>query len=87
MAFILGVLPLVLAKWADPEMRRNLGIAVFTGMLGVTFFGVFQTPVFYDVLQWLSEKWSGEVRHASTADAAPAAGTPRTGRPATRGAP
>ena len=46
-AFILGVLPLVLAQGAGAEMRKTLGIAVFSGMLGVTFFGIFLTPVFY----------------------------------------
>jgi multidrug efflux pump subunit AcrB len=46
-AFILGVLPLVLAQGAGAEMRKTLGIAVFAGMLGVTFFGIFLTPVFY----------------------------------------
>jgi multidrug efflux pump subunit AcrB len=52
-AFILGVVPLVLADGAGAEMRRSLGVAVFSGMLGVTLFGVFLTPVFYYVLQWL----------------------------------
>jgi hydrophobe/amphiphile efflux-1 (HAE1) family protein len=46
-AFILGVLPLVLAKGAGAEMRHALGIAVFSGMIGVTFFGLIFTPVFY----------------------------------------
>jgi len=46
-AFILGVLPLVLAQGAGAEMRRALGVAVFSGMLGVTFFGLVFTPVFY----------------------------------------
>jgi multidrug efflux pump subunit AcrB len=46
-AFILGVVPLVLATGAGAEMRRALGLAVFGGMLGVTFFGVFLTPVFF----------------------------------------
>ncbi len=50
-AFILGVVPLVIAHGAGAEMRRSLGLAVFGGMLGVTFFGVFLTPVFYYVLQ------------------------------------
>ncbi len=50
-AFILGVVPLVLATGAGAEMRRSLGTAVFGGMLGVTLFGVFLTPVFYYVLQ------------------------------------
>jgi multidrug efflux pump len=46
-AFILGVLPLVIAEGAGAEMRRTLGTAVFSGMLGVTFFGIFLTPVFF----------------------------------------
>jgi multidrug efflux pump len=51
-AFIFGVLPLVYAQGAGSEMRRSLGIAVFGGMVGVTAFGIFLTPVFYFVLQW-----------------------------------
>jgi len=51
-AFILGVVPLMLASGAGAEMRRTLGTAVFAGMLGVTFFGIFLTPVFYYVLSW-----------------------------------
>jgi multidrug efflux pump subunit AcrB len=54
-AFILGVVPLVVAVGAGAEMRRTLGTAVFSGMLGVTFFGIFLTPVFYYVIQRLSE--------------------------------
>jgi multidrug efflux pump len=46
-AFIMGVLPLVLASGAGAEMRQAIGIAVFFGMLGVTLFGLFLTPVFY----------------------------------------
>ena len=46
-AFILGVVPLVIASGAGAEMRRSLGMAVFSGMLGVTLFGIFLTPVFY----------------------------------------
>jgi multidrug efflux pump len=53
-AFILGVVPLVLAKGAGAEMRVALGVAVFSGMLGVTFFGLFFTPVFYIVIRWLA---------------------------------
>jgi len=49
-AFILGVVPLVVAEGAGAEMRRSLGTAVFGGMLGVTLFGIFLTPVFYYVL-------------------------------------
>jgi multidrug efflux pump subunit AcrB len=55
-AFIFGVLPLVYAQGAGSEMRRSLGIAVFSGMLGVTAFGVFLTPVFYYVLQWFGSE-------------------------------
>ena len=47
LAFILGVVPLALAVGAGAEMRSTLGIAVFSGMLGVTIFGIFLTPVFY----------------------------------------
>lgn len=50
LAFILGVVPLAIASGAGAEMRRPLGIAVFSGMLGVTIFGIFLTPVFYYVL-------------------------------------
>ena len=46
-AFIFGVVPLVLATGAGAEMRQSLGTAVFTGMIGVTLFGIFLTPVFY----------------------------------------
>lgn len=49
-AFILGVVPLVLAKGAGAEMRVALGVAVFSGMLGVTVFGLFFTPVFYSII-------------------------------------
>ena len=58
-AFILGVVPLVLATGAGAEMRTSLGIAVFSGMLGVTFFGIFLTPVFYLVIRWLVEPKGG----------------------------
>jgi multidrug efflux pump len=54
-AFILGVVPLVIATGAGAEMRRSLGTAVFSGMLGVTLFGVFLTPVFFYVIQWAVE--------------------------------
>jgi multidrug efflux pump len=54
-AFILGVVPLVLAVGAGSEMRRTLGTAVFGGMLGVTMFGIFLTPVFYYVIQWFAD--------------------------------
>ena len=59
-AFILGVVPLVLAKGAGAEMRQALGIAVFSGMLGVTVFGIFFTPVFYSVVRWFTERKTDE---------------------------
>ncbi len=52
-AFILGVVPLVLASGAGAEMRQALGTAVFFGMLGVTFFGLIFTPVFYVLVRWV----------------------------------
>jgi multidrug efflux pump len=55
LAFILGVLPLLLGQGAGAEMRRTLGITVFSGMLGVTLFGIFLTPVFFFVIDWMSE--------------------------------
>src|SRR5262245_21099856 len=55
-AFILGVVPLVIATGAGAEMRRALGVAVFSGMLGVTVFGIFLTPVFFYVIQWLTDR-------------------------------
>jgi multidrug efflux pump len=55
LAFILGVVPLVIASGAGAEMRRSLGTAVFTGMLGVTLFGIFLTPVFFFVIRRLGE--------------------------------
>jgi multidrug efflux pump len=54
-AFIVGVIPLAVAAGAGAEMRRSLGIAVFNGMLGVTIFGIFLTPVFFSVIMGLSE--------------------------------
>ena len=53
-SFILGVVPLVIASGAGAEMRRALGVAVFSGMLGVTFFGLVFTPVFYVLCRKLS---------------------------------
>jgi multidrug efflux pump len=55
-AFILGVVPLVLAKGAGAEMRVALGVAVFSGMLGVTIFGLFFTPVFYSTVMRFAGK-------------------------------
>ncbi len=55
-AFILGVVPLAIATGAGAEMRRALGVAVFSGMLGVTVFGIFLTPVFYYVIRGYGER-------------------------------
>jgi multidrug efflux pump len=46
-AFIAGVYPLVISSGAGAEMRQAMGVAVFSGMIGVTVFGLFLTPVFY----------------------------------------
>ena len=64
-AFIFGVLPLVISSGAGAEMRQALGTAVFFGMLGVTGFGLFLTPVFYVVIMWLKE------RRGKTTESAP----------------
>ena len=53
-AFIFGVTPLAFSHGAGAEMREALGIAVFSGMIGVTVFGLLFTPVFYVVGRWLS---------------------------------
>ena len=58
-AFILGVVPLVVATGAGAEMRQVLGTAVFSGMIGVTLFGIFLTPVFYVVIRWFTERKGG----------------------------
>jgi multidrug efflux pump subunit AcrB len=59
LAFVMGVVPLVLASGAGAEMRQAIGIAVFSGMLGVTAFGLFLTPVFYVVVQHLALRLRG----------------------------
>ena len=62
-AFILGVVPLVTAAGAGAEMRQALGIAVFSGMLGVTFFGLMLTPVFFCVIGWFIGEKSLEIKN------------------------
>jgi gold/copper resistance efflux pump len=57
LAFIAGVVPLVFASGAGSEMRQAMGIAVFAGMLGVTLFGLFLTPVFYVVMRTLAARF------------------------------
>ncbi len=58
-AFIMGVLPLAVSHGAGAEMRQAIGIAVFSGMLGVTFFGLIFTPVFYTLLRTIEKKVLG----------------------------
>lgn len=67
MAFILGVVPLVLASGAGAEMRQALGTAVFSGMVGVTLFGLLFTPVFYVVCRWFANRYE-QRRLASQSD-------------------
>ena len=64
-AFIFGVVPLVIAEGAGAEMRRSLGMAVFSGMLGVTLFGIFLTPVFYYVIQRFGTAAKPAIPHES----------------------
>ncbi|WP_312436768.1 efflux RND transporter permease subunit, partial [Janthinobacterium sp.] len=56
-AFIMGVVPLVFSHGAGSEMRHAMGVAVFAGMLGVTFFGLFLTPLFYVLLRTLAQRF------------------------------
>jgi len=67
LAFVMGVLPLVLSTGAGAEMRQAMGVAVFAGMIGVTAFGLFLTPVFYVLLRRLAGnrplRQHGEVPH------------------------
>ena len=76
-AFILGVVPLLRATGAGAEMRQALGTVVFYGMLGVTFFGLFLTPVFYVTIRRLTRRY-GPIEHPSEvrpqADAGPSHG-------------
>jgi hydrophobe/amphiphile efflux-1 (HAE1) family protein len=62
LAFIMGVLPLVFSSGAGAEIRHAMGVAVFSGMLGVTFFGLVLTPVFYVVIQGLVERRGSAAR-------------------------
>jgi multidrug efflux pump len=70
-AFVMGVVPLAFATGAGSEMRRAMGVAVFSGMIGVTLFGLFLTPVFYVLLRAASGnralKRHGEVPHDAEA--------------------
>jgi multidrug efflux pump len=55
-AFIMGVIPLVLATGAGAEMRHAMGVAVFSGMLGVSAFGIFLTPVFFVAIRTVAAR-------------------------------
>ncbi len=73
LAFILGVVPLVLATGAGAEMRQSLGTAVFSGMLGVTLFGLIFTPVFYVLTSKLAGERSTPAEGAHATPPTPAA--------------
>jgi hypothetical protein len=65
----MGVVPLVLSSGAGAEMRHAMGIAVFSGMLGVTFFGLLLTPVFYVLVRKLSRRTLVRTDDGQLADA------------------
>ena len=73
LAFIFGVAPLMLGEGAGAEMRRTLGTAVFAGMLGVTLFGIFLTPIFFYVIQhladWRMRRFAARTEAVAIADA------------------
>ncbi|OZI16320.1 multidrug efflux RND transporter permease subunit [Bordetella genomosp. 7] len=73
-AFIMGVVPLVLSTGAGSEMRQAMGVAVFFGMLGVTLFGLFLTPVFYVLLRSMSSRKLHSATHHEAPVPAPHAG-------------
>jgi len=75
-AFIFGVVPLVVSSGAGAEMRQALGTAVFFGMLGVTGFGLFLTPVFYVVIIWFKERRAKTPAPAPTQAPPPLAAEP-----------
>jgi multidrug efflux pump len=89
-AFCAGVMPLILGSGAGSEMRRAMGIAVFSGMLGVTLFGIFLTPVFYMLLRQSTERRrarAAELRRAIDASAhAPGMPLPASGAASADGA-
>jgi hydrophobe/amphiphile efflux-1 (HAE1) family protein len=73
-AFIMGVIPLVRSVGAGAEMRRSMGVAVFAGMLGVTFFGLLLTPVFYVAIRGFIERRSPAPESSTPSHAVPAVG-------------
>nr|WP_288500534.1 efflux RND transporter permease subunit [uncultured Pseudomonas sp.] len=68
-AFIMGVVPLVISSGAGAEMRHAMGVAVFSGMLGVTFFGLLLTPVFYVLIRGFVEKRQARKQQARLQEA------------------
>jgi multidrug efflux pump subunit AcrB len=76
-AFIFGVVPLIIATGAGAEMRQALGTVVFFGMIGVTFFGVFLTPVFYAVIRRLTGDRNMSAERPGISTSMPAAGEER----------
>ncbi|MCH7344259.1 efflux RND transporter permease subunit [Pelomonas sp. CA6] len=85
LAFVMGVLPLVLARGAGAEMRNAMGVAVFAGMIGVTAFGLFLTPLFYVLMRALTGnralKQHGEGSHPEPPLSPPVAGGAADARP------
>jgi Cu/Ag efflux pump CusA len=73
LAFIMGVLPLVFASGAGAEIRYVMGLTVFLGMLGVTFFGLFLTPVFYVLMRRLATRKERRAARQRGPDGAPPA--------------
>ncbi|MCX8997049.1 efflux RND transporter permease subunit [Rhizobiaceae bacterium BDR2-2] len=71
MAFIMGVVPLIVSTGAGAEMRAAMGVAVFSGMIGVTFFGIFMTPVFYVLVRRIAGN-RPLARHGHAEETAPA---------------
>ena len=69
-SFIMGVLPLVTSHGAGAEMRQAIGIAVFSGMLGVTFFGIVFTPLFYVIIRKIEVLLTGESVHKASMERA-----------------
>jgi hypothetical protein len=78
LAFVMGVVPLVFSTGAGAEMRHAMGVAVFAGMIGVTLFGIFLTPVFYVVLRRITGNRPLKLHGAVPS---PVHGLPDIGRP------
>jgi len=83
LAFLLGVVPLLIGRGAGAEMRYTLGVAVFSGMLGVTLFGLIFTPLFFQAIEWVVSRGRPEVAltPANPAPSSTEGPVPATGRP------